>query len=144
MARNNKGKKRTGSKDGGNSTGGKFRTKPNREYKDALFHIEFSEYPENALSLYNALNNTNYTDVNDLEIIILEDAVFIGVRNDLGFIIYSDLNAYEEQSSFCPNAPLRGLWYIADMYKVYVGKVDIVRRIKRGSIRQIIYDELMA
>ncbi len=39
----------------------------NRKYKDALFRMVFSK-KEDLLLLYNALNDTNYTNVDDLEI----------------------------------------------------------------------------
>ena len=41
--------------------------KAQRNYKDTLFRMLFKD-KENLLSLYNALNKTDYTDVNGLEI----------------------------------------------------------------------------
>ena len=50
---------------------------PIRNYKDSVFRMLFSN--ETALlSLYNALNGTNYTDPNELEINTLEHAIYLG------------------------------------------------------------------
>lgn len=95
-----------------------------RNEKDALFKVVFGEDPENALSLYNAINNTNYTNVEDLEIVALKDTVYIGVKNDVSFLFNHDLSLYEHQSTYCPNMPLRGLGYFADLYKMHLGGED--------------------
>lgn len=42
-------------------------TKANPKYKDSLFRRIFGENKTNALSLYNAINNSNYTDESELE-----------------------------------------------------------------------------
>lgn len=47
-----------------------------RTHKDRLFHRLFSE-KENALSLYNALNGTNYGMEDGLKIVTLEDAIYV-------------------------------------------------------------------
>lgn len=59
----------------------------NRKYKDRLFGMLFGneEYKPNILSLYNALNNTDYTNVDDIEITTLEDAVYIKMKIDVTF-----------------------------------------------------------
>lgn len=48
----------------------------NREYKDNVFRMIFSE-KEELLSLYNAVNNTNYTNPEELQITTLENAIYI-------------------------------------------------------------------
>ena len=53
----------------------------NREYKDSVFNIVFSDRKE-LLSLYNALTNKNYDDPELLQINTLKDAVFINIKND--------------------------------------------------------------
>ena len=93
----------------------------NDKYKDALFKVIFGENPENALSLYNAINKTEYTNVEDLEIKTLRNTVYIGIKNDVSFLFNHDLNLYEHQSTYCPNMPLRGLGYFADLYKLLLG-----------------------
>ena len=49
-------------------------TKVQRNYKDSIFRMLFKD-KENLLSLYNALNKTDYTDVDELEITTLENAM---------------------------------------------------------------------
>ena len=41
---------------------------------------------KNLLSLYNAVNGTAYDDPSMLEIVTLENAVYIGMKNDLSFM----------------------------------------------------------
>jgi len=77
--------------------------KVNNKYKDTLFRIVFGDYKENALSLYNAINGTEYTDVDALEITTLKDALYIFIKNDVSFLFNNDMNLYEHQSSYCPN-----------------------------------------
>lgn len=96
----------------------------NRNHKDRLFRKLFdgSDNKENLLSLYNAVNDTDYTDASALEITTLEDAIYLGMKNDVSFLIESTMNIYEHQSTFCPNMPLRGLCYAAKLYEQYIDK----------------------
>ena len=43
----------------------------NREYKSDVFSM-LMENPQNALDLYNAMNNSNYTDPELVEICVLD------------------------------------------------------------------------
>ena len=88
----------------------------NRTYKDTVFRKLFSDR-KNLLSLYNAINGTAYTDETELEIVTLESAIYMGMKNDLAFIIDTNLFLYEHQSTYNPNIPLRNLFYIADEYQ---------------------------
>ncbi len=83
-----------------------------RNYKDTVFRMLFRE-KENLLSLYNALNGTNYTDVDDLEITTLENAVYMNYKNDISFVFDFELLLYEHQSTCNPNMPLRDLLYVS-------------------------------
>ena len=67
--------------------------------------------------MYNAVNNSHYTNPDELEIVTLEDAIYLSMKNDLSFIISSILNLYEHQSTVCPNMPLRGLFYITKQFQ---------------------------
>ena len=96
----------------------------NREYKSDAFKAYFSE-KKNALELYNALNGTNYTNEDDLEINSIENAVFLKIYNDVSFVISGTINLYEHQSTVNPNMPLRDLFYVADLYKPYTAKADL-------------------
>ena len=93
--------------------------KLNRKYKDTLFRKVFNN-KRDLLSLYNALNNTEHTDESLITINTIEDAIYIGYKNDISFIINSELNLYEHQSSVNPNMPVRGLAYFAELYKGYI------------------------
>ena len=75
---------------------------------------------KNLLSLYNAVNGTAYDDPSMLEIVTLENAVYIGMKNDLSFIVNTNLFLYEHQSTYNPNMPLRDLLYIAAEYQKLV------------------------
>ena len=65
---------------------------------------------KNLLSLYNAINGTAYENADDLEIVTLENAIYMGMKNDLAFIIDTNLFLYEHQSTYNPNMPLRDLF----------------------------------
>ena len=82
----------------------------NREYKSDVFSM-LMEDPSRALSLYNALNDTNYQDPNDVEMLTLEGKISLTVKNDASFLLDSNLSIYEHQSSVCPNMPMRCLVY---------------------------------
>ena len=101
--------------------------KVNDKHKDALFRIVFGEHPENALSLYNAINGSDYSNVEDLSITTLEDAIYIGVKNDVSFLFNHEMSLYEHQATFSPNLPLRGLGYFADLYKIHLGGGEIAK-----------------
>ena len=88
----------------------------NRRYKDVLFRHLFRD-KQDLLELYNALNGSTYTDPEELEVVTLEDVIFMKMKNDLSFIIGSSLNLYEHQSTWNPNMPLRGLLYFARQFE---------------------------
>lgn len=91
----------------------------NREYKDTMFRMIFREKKE-LLSLYNAVNNSDYQKEEDLQIVTLENAVYMNVKNDLAFLIDFHLHLYEHQSSYNPNMPLRDLFYVSREYQKLV------------------------
>ena len=93
--------------------------KANRNYKDTVFRMIFSDR-KNLLSLYNAVNGTSYKNPEELEIVTLENAIYMGLKNDLAFIIATNLFLYEHQSTYNPNMPLRDLFYISSEYQKLV------------------------
>lgn len=97
---------------------------PNRKYKDRLFQRVFQK-KEDLLDLYNAINHTAYTNSDDLEITTLEDAIYLSMKNDLSFVISATLNLYEQQSTFCPNMPIRGLMYFSRLYEAYIKEKNL-------------------
>lgn len=88
---------------------------PLRAYKDRIFRMIFKEKRE-LLELYNAMNGTNYTNEDDLIVTTLENAIYLGMKNDISFMLYDQLTLYEHQSTKNPNMPLRDLLYVADIY----------------------------
>ena len=60
--------------------------KANRNYKDTVFRMIFSDR-KNLLSLYNAVNGTSYKNPEELEIVTLENAIYMGMKNDLALIV---------------------------------------------------------
>ena len=97
-----------------------------KNHKDRLFRMIFREKKE-LLSLYNAVNGTSYTNAEDLEIVTLENAIYMNMKNDLAFIMDSYLNLYEHQSTYSPNMPLRDLFYIAKELQGQVDHRDLYR-----------------
>ena len=91
----------------------------NREHKDRLFRRIFSK-KDDLLSLYNALNNSDYTNTEDLQIYTMDDFVYMSMRNDLSFLIDMTLNVFEHQSTYNPNMPLRGFFYMSSAYQKYI------------------------
>jgi len=50
----------------------------------------------------------------------MEDAVYMGMKNDISFILCHVMNVYEQQSSYNPNMPVRQLMYAAKLYDKYI------------------------
>ena len=100
---------------------GNTRDSIRRNHKDSLFCRLFAE-KENALSLYNALTGSSYTDADGLEIVTLEDAVYLSQKNDCAVCVQSSLALFEQQSSWNPNMPLRGLLYFAAEYAGWLAR----------------------
>lgn len=96
--------------------------KVNREYKDRLFRLLFGDAgnKENLLSLYNAINMTSYTNTEELEIVTLDDVIYMKMKNDVALIIHNSLALYEQQSTFNKNMPLRGFLYFGKLYDKFV------------------------
>ncbi len=96
----------------------------NRKYKDSLFRMVFKQ-KEDLLDLYNAINNTNYCNVEDLEVNTLENVIYISMKNDISFMIGCTMNLFEHQSTKNQNMPLRGLLYFAKLYETYIAENGI-------------------
>ncbi|MBQ6482407.1 MAG: hypothetical protein IJI45_14965, partial [Anaerolineaceae bacterium] len=80
----------------------------NRENKDRLFRFIFGNEENKAwaLSLYNAVNGTSYQNPDDIIITTIQDALYMGMKDDLAILVYFTLNMFEQQSTFNPNLPL--------------------------------------
>ncbi len=95
-----------------------------KEYKDRLFTFIFGSNKNRAwtLSLYNAVNGSNYTDPSKIEITTIKEVLYLGMHNDVSFIIDNQLSLYEQQASYNPNMPLRLLQYVGNIFEAYVKK----------------------
>ncbi len=111
-----------------------------RTYKDRVFRLLFKD-KKRLLELYNALNHTSYTNEDDLTINTLENAIFMKMKNDVSFIIDCDMCLYEHQSTYCPNIPLRGFLYFADLFKIHIKDADlsVKRRITIPTPRYVVF-----
>ena len=108
-----------------------------RNHKDRLFVKLFGDpaNKENLLSLYNALNDRNYTDPDELEINTIDDVIYMGRKNDVSCIIDAHMNLFEHQSTYNPNMPLRGFIYIAKLYEKYIEEYGL--NINSGKLVKI-------
>ena len=66
------------------TTGGTENKTTNKKYKDTVFRMLFNNKKE-ALGLYNNLFDTEYTDESLIDIVTLEDVLFIPRKNDVAF-----------------------------------------------------------
>ena len=99
----------------------------NRKRKDTLFCLIFGRQQNRqwTLSLYNAVNGSDYQDPDVIEFNTLEEALFMGVKNDVSFILDSVMSLYEHQSTFNPNMPLRGFLYHSRLYQGYISPTEL-------------------
>ena len=95
-----------------------------RTYKDSVFRMLYSR-KEELLSLYNALNGTDYQDPEQLEVTTLENAIYMNMKNDVSFLLDAEMMLYEHQSTWNPNMPLRDLIYITRLLEKYVNRESL-------------------
>lgn len=96
-------------------------------YKDTVFRMLFRD-KKKLLGLYNAIGGRNYEDPEKLDIIMLESAVYLGVKNDLAFVIDMGLYLFEHQSTVNRNMPLRFLQYVSAEYEKLTVSEDLHKR----------------
>ena len=108
-----------------------------RQYRDRLFKFIFGN-PENkewTLSLYNAINGSNHTDPNEIQLKTIEDILYMGMKNDVSFLINDVFSFYEHQSTINLNLPLRFFLYAGKAYQRYVEENNtFLYSIKRQKI----------
>ena len=111
-----------------------------RNHKDNVFCMLYRER-KNLLSLYNAMNGTSYEKEEELEVVTLEEAICMKMRNDAAFVIDSRLNLYEQQSSVNPNMPLRDLYYLTEELKKLAppGRLHQRRKVKIPAPKFVVF-----
>lgn len=95
-----------------------------RKHKDNLFCLLFNEEKEGLLELYNALNGSSYTNINELQIVTIKSALYITYKNDVAYLLGGTINLYEHQSTYNPNMPVRFLIYLATEYQKIIDERD--------------------
>ena len=111
-----------------------------RNHKDNVFCLLYRE-KKNLLSLYNAMNGTSYENERELEVVTLEEAICMKMRNDAAFVIDSTLNLYEQQASVNPNMPLRDLYYVTEELKKIAppGRLHRTTKVKIPAPRFVMF-----
>ncbi len=94
----------------------------NEKYKDRIFKSLFGnpEHKDWTLALYNAVNNSHYRNPESIQFNTIDDALFVGLQNDVSFLIAFELNLWEHQSTFDPNMPTRFLRHFAQLLEKYI------------------------
>ena len=82
-----------------------------RNHKDGVAYKLFSGKKE-SLSLYNSIMKTEYADPDELEVVTLNSAIYIGRKNDNAIILHF-------------NMPLRTLIYVANEYEKYIAEHEL-------------------
>ena len=108
-----------------------------REYKDRLFNFLFGSEENKAwtLSLYNAINQSHYSDASQIQITSIREVMYLSMHNDVSFLISGEINLYEQQSTYNPNMPLRLLQYAGNLYERYIAEHKLN---KYGSRRLVL------
>ena len=86
------------------------------EHKDTVFRMLHRD-KEKLLALYNGVNGTDYDNPDDLEIVTLENAIYMSCKNDVACVIDFTLDMYGQQSTVNPNMPLRYLGYVSRVFE---------------------------
>lgn len=94
--------------------------KINKQHKDRVFKFIFGRNKAWVLSLCNAVNGSDYTDLEAIEFNTIEDIIYIWMHNDVSFLFYCFMPMWEQQSSFNPNMPIRYLLHSAQLYDKYM------------------------
>ena len=98
------------------------------KYKDRLFRMIFGKDDERSkkwrLELYNALSGKKHTNPDDIKLTTIENAIYITMKNDLSFLVDSQMTLCEQQSTYNPNMPLRGLFYFSQLYQIHLTQIE--------------------
>ncbi|MDR2142335.1 MAG: Rpn family recombination-promoting nuclease/putative transposase [Deltaproteobacteria bacterium] len=95
----------------------------NKNIKDSVFR-NFFRVEQRALEIFNALNNTSYSDKSIINFNILDDTVLKNRFNDISFIADNKVVVLiEHQSIINKNIPLRFLLYLTRIYEIFISKL---------------------
>ena len=97
------------------------------KFKDNVFCMLYRD-KKNLLELYNALNNSAYTNVDDLQVTTLNGGSYMKYKNDASFLLCMSLYMFEQQASKNPNMPLRFLHYVSDVFRELFSNSMLHRR----------------
>ena len=99
----------------------------NREFKDGMFRLLFSE-KRAALELLNALAGTERKDEGKIEIHTLRGALYRRRQNDLAFRHdFSPLSVVEHMSTWSENMPVREAAYVFRVHEKIVSDRDLYK-----------------
>ena len=87
-----------------------------KHFKDNVFCLLYSD-KKNLLDLYNALNNSSHTNVDDLTVTTLKGGAYMKYKNDVSFVFSYELYMFEQQSTINYNMPLRFFHYGSEVYR---------------------------
>ena len=103
-------------------------TKANREYKDSMFRIYFSD-EEKLRDLYSALTGKPCDEIETIDIKTLEKVMYGKVKNDLAFLANSQIIVIgEHMSSFSENMPARELRYYVEILDTIIDVKELFGR----------------
>ena len=101
--------------------------KPQRAYRDSLFRDIFNN-ADRLPEIYEALLGIK-TTASDITLATINETLFSGIKNDVGFIVGSQhVLLTEHQSTVNANMPLRMLMYLAEVYRRYVDADAVYRK----------------
>ena len=92
------------------------------EHKDRLFCFIFGseEHKDWTLNLYNMFSGAEYKDPSLLTFTTISQVLYLGMHNDVSFLIKDELNLLEQQSTYNPNMPLRMMQYVGNIYETMI------------------------
>ena len=101
--------------------------KPQRAYRDSLFRDIFNN-ADRLPEIYEALLGVR-TTASDITLATINETLFSGIKNDVGFIVGSQhVLLTEHQSTINANMPLRMLMYLSEVYRRYVDADAVYRK----------------
>ena len=66
------------------------------------------------------MNGSRHTDPDDIQLNTISDILYLGMKNDVSFLVDDTLSFYEQQTTVNPNMPMRYFIYAAMVYEKYI------------------------